>query len=142
MWFNHCIDESSGTWLQEKPSDALLGGQLLATQSLVLMDDMKALNHVPSIISAAAIGLCAIDRNYDAAIECLSRIHVGETRVDRHVLFSLLHCYTRTQRREELIQLARHALKNRLLPRKMIQQSILLDADCHPEFCRTVYKEL
>lgn len=140
MWFNYCIDESTGVWLQEKPSDALLGGQLLATQAKVLMDDVRSLDEIPSTVSATVIGLCAIDRNYDAAVECLSRIR--DSGRDTHMILSLLQCYTRTQRRQELIQLVEDSLQKQIFSRKMLVQSIQLDADCHPDFCRGVIHDL
>lgn len=142
MWFNHCIDESSAEWLQEKPSDALLGGQLLATQSLVLLEDMKSLDRIPSTISATAIGLCAIDRNYDAASECLSRIGCSETGGGRYLVLSLLHCYTRTQMTKELKLLVHAAMNKRILPKSFLLQPIILDADQHPDFCRDILSDV
>lgn len=148
MWFNHSYHSTTNTdtrilvWMQEKPSDTLLGGQLLATQSLILMRDMKDLEDIPTNISATAIGLCAIDRNYGAAMECLSRIGGSETDGGRFLVLSLLHCYTRTQKAQELIHLVNAALEKQILPAHILVQPILLDADCHPEFCKHVLQDL
>lgn len=146
MWFNHAYctkkKREGVVWSHEKPSDTLLGGHVLASRSLVLMEDMKPLKRVPGNISATAVGLCAIDRNYDAGLECLSRSRGHDVEGGRHLVLSLLHLYTRTQRSNKLVDLIQHALDLDILPEEALLKPIVLDADSNPDFCESILLDL
>lgn len=138
IWFNGIyFTESDGRVGYMQDADFCLhssASHVFGQKALALIRDVEALESIPEVLLATALGLCAIERDIKPSRDILSSMSPCIRGHGRLLQSTLVHLYTRTQQEDMLISYVKDALIRRAFPPRIILEPIVMDAESNPVF--------
>jgi len=101
-------------------------------KAVAMMRDIEALESIPEVLLATALGLCALERDIKPSRDILSLVRPCTS--GRLLQSTLLHLYTRTQQEDMLIKCVKDALIRQAFPPRIILEPVVMDAETNPDF--------